>query len=540
LSVPTGVTHAGEPIRVILAQRQSPARRLAVAVYCRGRLIAHEAVTASSGTSEVQLNPTAEPAGVLRVTILEQQQGQWRPLAERLVYRVPAERLVLSAQTDKKKYQAGDRVQMSVRTRTEQGQAAPAWLLVAVVDDQVVGGSGETSLPASFLLTSGLDRPEDLEQADVLLHDAPQSAQALDLFLGTQGWRRFIETEQPLLAAGSGTERARPLIAARDSDPAQADARYQKAVRLAQLKVEQEFATRDRELAVEEKQRSEGVERAEDALQSYAERGRNYARLGLAGTVLVLFGVGCVALGIALVRLLVGRTASLPYFATAFTALLVCLLAYVLVISGQTPEEVGSRADNGANGAGARSIPEGPRQLPVVPVPGRPATRKRTDAGQWIDPLTRTANAVESQGARRGKDLEALLQRVQVLDKQHPGAVEKPDPRLAEAMKRITQQNRAVGASPEKDETPHPLPLVPYVHAYARQFAPTAGDFRQTLLWVPALKVGSDGTATLPPFELSDSGNAYRILIYGHTPSGRLGVFTTTLQSRPRPAQPAH
>ena len=40
--------------------------------------------------------------------------------------------------------------------------------------------------------------PEDLEYADVLMRDdLPQAAVALDLMLGTQGWRRFVEQKLP-------------------------------------------------------------------------------------------------------------------------------------------------------------------------------------------------------------------------------------------------------------------------------------------------------------------------------------------------------
>jgi hypothetical protein len=39
-------------------------------------------------------------------------------------------------------------------------------------------------------------KAEDLEQADFLLSDRPEARTALDLLLGTQGWRRFAE-QQP-------------------------------------------------------------------------------------------------------------------------------------------------------------------------------------------------------------------------------------------------------------------------------------------------------------------------------------------------------
>src|SRR5207237_656270 len=49
------------------------------------------------------------------------------------------------------------------------------------------------SLPTHFLLTSEVRQPEDLEHVDVLLGPHPKAPAALDLLLGTQGWRRFVE-----------------------------------------------------------------------------------------------------------------------------------------------------------------------------------------------------------------------------------------------------------------------------------------------------------------------------------------------------------
>src|SRR5262249_15016508 len=44
-----------------------------------------------------------------------------------------------------------------------------------------------------FLLTNEVRKPDDLEHTDFLLGSHPNAAIALDLLLGTQGWRRFAE-----------------------------------------------------------------------------------------------------------------------------------------------------------------------------------------------------------------------------------------------------------------------------------------------------------------------------------------------------------
>src|SRR5262249_16830583 len=49
------------------------------------------------------------------------------------------------------------------------------------------------SMPTHFLLTNEVRKPEDLEHTDFLLTSHANAAIALDLLLGTQGWRRFAE-----------------------------------------------------------------------------------------------------------------------------------------------------------------------------------------------------------------------------------------------------------------------------------------------------------------------------------------------------------
>src|SRR5207237_3111209 len=78
----------------------------------------------------------------------------------------------------------------------EKEQPAPAILLLAVVDKSVLTMADEKtfrSMPTHYYLTTEVRRPEDLEYADVLLGTHPKAAAALDLLLGTQGWRRFAE-----------------------------------------------------------------------------------------------------------------------------------------------------------------------------------------------------------------------------------------------------------------------------------------------------------------------------------------------------------
>ena len=83
-------------------------------------------------------------------------------------------------------------------------------------------------MPTHFLLTTEVRRSEDLEYADFLLGTHPKAAEALDLLLGTQGWRRFAEQNPAKFrkepqGPGRRPEADRLLVVHRPVDAADAD-----------------------------------------------------------------------------------------------------------------------------------------------------------------------------------------------------------------------------------------------------------------------------------------------------------------------------
>lgn len=203
LTIPTGVTTDHDPIRVVLNSPRSDLRLL-VGAYCRGRLMTHQHVEVVAGQpAQVTLRPEAGAGGVYRVTVFEEQGAspvQLIPRAERLIYRTPAHRLNLTVKPDKPEYAPGEKVTLTYLATDEAGKPAPAVLMAAVVDKRIIETADEKtyrSLPTHFLLTTEVRKAEDLEYADFLLGKHPKAAQALDLLLGTQGWRRFAEQNNP-------------------------------------------------------------------------------------------------------------------------------------------------------------------------------------------------------------------------------------------------------------------------------------------------------------------------------------------------------
>ena len=202
LRVEKGVFEAGDSIRVHVASTKP--RSLHVGAYCRGEVLATAAL--GRGQTEATLTPTSGAGGVCRVTVFEEiptgrTQRLLKPVAERLVYRTPRGRIDISIGPDSRRYLPGQKVNLSLVTTDENEKPAPAIVLLGVVDRSVVNLADlktDRAMPTHFLLGSEIRRADDLEYADFLLGPQAKAPQALDLLLGTQGWRRFAEQDPNL------------------------------------------------------------------------------------------------------------------------------------------------------------------------------------------------------------------------------------------------------------------------------------------------------------------------------------------------------
>jgi uncharacterized membrane protein len=152
--------------------------------------------------------------GVIRLTVFDYspnadaaQPPVPQPIAERLVYRRLDKKLTVRAAEHQEKYSPGEKVKASLVVTNEKGEPTPATLGVSVVDDALLNLADDKSpnLTTHFLLSTEIDKPEDLEKADFYLSEETKNGvkagTALDLLLGTQGWRRFAEKTLPELAA---------------------------------------------------------------------------------------------------------------------------------------------------------------------------------------------------------------------------------------------------------------------------------------------------------------------------------------------------
>ncbi|MBN2579223.1 MAG: hypothetical protein JXB10_09550 [Pirellulales bacterium] len=226
LDTGTGVYAPDAPLEFTIRSREADLP-LVVTATCRGALVGQQTVVTQG--AENGINPVVLPlpegvGGVIRLTVYDYgdpgknasaegsphpnplpkgegtKLGQSpKPLAERLVYRRMDRKLTVRTNDRRESYSPGDKVVLSLNVTDEKGKPVPAALGVSVVDDALLSLADDhtPNLTTHFLLTTEIEKPEDLEDADFYLSNEKKNGvgaeTALDLLLGTQGWRRFAE-----------------------------------------------------------------------------------------------------------------------------------------------------------------------------------------------------------------------------------------------------------------------------------------------------------------------------------------------------------
>lgn len=163
-------------------------------------------------TAEVSLTLPASADGVLVATVWS---AEGVPLAERLVYRQPAHHINVVIEPDRDRYTPAGQVRLTFTTTDEQGEPVEAVVGVTVTDDSVLEMI-ETREQAPRLPVMVLLEPEVRELADAQVYldrENPEAPRALDLLLGTQGWRRFafIRTADFITEYGDAARRVLAL-----------------------------------------------------------------------------------------------------------------------------------------------------------------------------------------------------------------------------------------------------------------------------------------------------------------------------------------
>jgi len=212
LSAGVGVFPAGRPLEFTVRAREDGLPLIAT-VYAGDVAVAAQPLVArvadddqrgngavgAGGVNPVSIDLPPEIGGVLRLALFDYGRSPPELTAERLIYRRPAEQLVIEADVNEAVEEAigtsGDaRANRTVNLRSlnEAGEPVPA---VFGIDATENAASGElTDRPAPllrpsmrtfFLLTSELDRTPVVSDIDSLLSGRQEDRIALDLVLGT-------------------------------------------------------------------------------------------------------------------------------------------------------------------------------------------------------------------------------------------------------------------------------------------------------------------------------------------------------------------
>nr|WP_321451309.1 MG2 domain-containing protein [uncultured Carboxylicivirga sp.] len=129
-------------------------------------------------------------SGVAQITVFDDYE---RPLAERLFYVFPENKLTIGITTDKTIYAPREKVKMSLVVKDKNGQPVEGNFSLAVVDDKIVTFTDDKQDNIlSYLLLSSEVNGDIYEPSFYFNPDKKKAPEAMDYLLLTQGWRRFV------------------------------------------------------------------------------------------------------------------------------------------------------------------------------------------------------------------------------------------------------------------------------------------------------------------------------------------------------------
>eukprot|EP01105_Mastigella_eilhardi_P006189 TRINITY_DN1779_c0_g1_i1.p1 TRINITY_DN1779_c0_g1~~TRINITY_DN1779_c0_g1_i1.p1 ORF type:complete len:1158 (-),score=248.27 TRINITY_DN1779_c0_g1_i1:108-3185(-) len=171
---------AGQTVRVVLRKREVVLEEKTITI---GKSNPH--TVSFSGRNATKAD------GVLVLTLYD---ATGKPVAERLAFRRPDSGALTVRIAVELPSGAAPGAEAQVRVRCEDAVGKPAQAVVGVVvTDAAVRRMAEPRkmLPRIEPMVYLEDEVDVLEDAEIYLSDDPRAALALDLLLGTQGWRRF-------------------------------------------------------------------------------------------------------------------------------------------------------------------------------------------------------------------------------------------------------------------------------------------------------------------------------------------------------------
>ncbi len=189
-----------------VAVRCTEKQPVSVQAVIRENLIDGATVAAGPDKPAVAYLQSGDPAidramGIARVTAFD---ADMQPLAERLVFRNRRHRLNVEVTPDSDSVQPRDQVTLNIATTDPMGRPVAADLALAVVDDTVLSYADDKQGHLLSRLLFEQELQDEVEEPNYYLDlTEEKSALAMELLMGTRGWRRFdwqqalVQTYQP-------------------------------------------------------------------------------------------------------------------------------------------------------------------------------------------------------------------------------------------------------------------------------------------------------------------------------------------------------
>ena len=498
---------------------------LVASAWCRGVPVGQQTLITTANANPVSIPIGDEVSGVVRLTIHDYSTNPPEPVAERLVYRRPKNRLQFRID-GAERYSPGERVSLEVAVTDESGQPTPAVLGARVVDESVLGVADDNvpDMSTYFMLTSEIADPEDLENADLYLSEEKGSPAALDLLLATRGWRRFAEKSlDELKAEGRDDEQLDRLMAigSETSPPAMFD----------------------------------NLQELQSSYQtSLSEYRSNRSRMLSTITSMIFFGsLGLVLLVTMLSLLEIASGVRLwgPAVGVAMASLIIGLV--VMNPKGRGPAGMGEvafvpfemappetaeplEAGSQPEMEGLEEAPKTKADTEAAGIAAKKAAPAPADApGGAPEDADEAPMARRTFSARASTQLETMSLRQ--TGQAGYGGASRPLPTVLAPARDAVVGKRGRQPAPkgvlaaDKKESGRGFIVRQYQHQHRSGPAGARTDFAQTLFWHPLLLTDADGRAQIE-FDLCDSITTFRTLIDGHGTAARIGSGSGTVTSR--------
>ena len=127
---------------------------------------------------------------------------QWKPVAERLVYVNSDKKLYITAEHEHKSYEIRDKVEVKIKVTDKNGQPVSAHLGISVFDQAYVNPADPVNILTHCYLSSQI-RGSIYDPAYYFDEENTDRIQAMDLLMLTQGWRRYVWSEDNYHTRGS-------------------------------------------------------------------------------------------------------------------------------------------------------------------------------------------------------------------------------------------------------------------------------------------------------------------------------------------------